>query len=307
MQRHVEYSLEDLSPDESGIIPIPLTEEIPVHSTPIKGTKVPLPSTKTFTRTSQNSNANQSHSLSDRTMSQTDKRSPRSRSSSKQGSSQPKEAQKTPDKYITLQGEQKAQKKPRDIARAGEHQTTSSAHYSRPLSSRGKESPILSRSLAVRLGTAELLQNRASAFTPPRGKSNENGRNLNQQLMRQGSPVQREVLTGDSGQMTVSGGQANNYSYANVTPSSMEYISRRRSSSPCVDEQRLFSSLRQSADLESMTIQRQRKEIQFLVTELKDRDRELNDIMESHQQQLLAWEQDRQRLVQLEQTSSQYK
>ncbi|KAL3856483.1 hypothetical protein ACJMK2_011234, partial [Sinanodonta woodiana] len=291
------------------ITPIPLTEDIPVHSTPIKGTKVPLPSTKSFTRTSQHSNANQSHNLSDRTMSQMDKRSPRSQSTSKMGSSQlvSKEAQRTPDKCIIQQGEQKAQKKPRDIARSGEQRATSSAHYSRPLSSRGKESPVSSRSLAVRLGTAELLQNRASAFTPPRGKSNENGRNLNQQLMRQGSPGQREVINCDSGQMTGSGGQPNNYAYSNVSPSSVENLSRRRSSSPCVDEQRLFSSHRHSADLESMTIQRQRKEIQFLVTELKDRDRELNDIMESHQQQLLAWEQDRHRLMQLEQTCSQYK
>jgi hypothetical protein len=34
--------------------------------------------------------------------------------------------------------------------------------------------------------------------------------------------------------------------------------------------------------------------------ELKDRDRELSDMMTSHQQQLVAWQQDRDRLVMLE-------
>jgi len=49
--------------------------------------------------------------------------------------------------------------------------------------------------------------------------------------------------------------------------------------------------------MESSTIQKQRKEVQLLVTELKDRDRELNDMMSAHQHQLLAWEQDRQNTV----------
>ena len=44
----------------------------------------------------------------------------------------------------------------------------------------------------------------------------------------------------------------------------------------------------------------------MLVTELKDRDRELGDMMKSHEQQLLVWEQDRQRVYSLEQTCTQY-
>ena len=43
--------------------------------------------------------------------------------------------------------------------------------------------------------------------------------------------------------------------------------------------------------------------MQLLVSELKDRDRELSDMMSSHQQQLLAWEQDRLRLTSLEKAS----
>ena len=54
------------------------------------------------------------------------------------------------------------------------------------------------------------------------------------------------------------------------------------------------------------TIQKQRQEIQLLVTELKDRDRELGDMMKSHEQQLMAWEQDRHRVISLDQKCSQY-
>lgn len=54
------------------------------------------------------------------------------------------------------------------------------------------------------------------------------------------------------------------------------------------------------SELENTTLQKQRQEIQLLMTELKDRDRELSDMMTSHQQQLVAWQQDRDRLVTLE-------
>ncbi|XP_063820637.1 coiled-coil domain-containing protein 62 [Pseudophryne corroboree] len=54
-------------------------------------------------------------------------------------------------------------------------------------------------------------------------------------------------------------------------------------------------------DLENSTIQKQRKELQLLIAELKDRDKELNDMVSVHQRQLLAWENDRQRVLTLEQ------
>ncbi|XP_034566068.1 coiled-coil domain-containing protein 62 isoform X2 [Notolabrus celidotus] len=55
------------------------------------------------------------------------------------------------------------------------------------------------------------------------------------------------------------------------------------------------------SDLSSSTIQRQRRELQLLMAELKDRDRELNTMAASHRKQLHAWEQDRQRVLALEQ------
>ncbi|XP_044846322.1 coiled-coil domain-containing protein 62 isoform X4 [Mauremys mutica] len=54
-----------------------------------------------------------------------------------------------------------------------------------------------------------------------------------------------------------------------------------------------------TTDLESSTIQKQRKELQLLIAELKDRDKELNDMVAVHQRQLLAWEDDRQKILTL--------
>ena len=53
--------------------------------------------------------------------------------------------------------------------------------------------------------------------------------------------------------------------------------------------------------MEAGTIAKQRHELQLLIGELKDRDRELNEMVAAHQKQLSAWERDRQRLVDLEQ------
>lgn len=54
------------------------------------------------------------------------------------------------------------------------------------------------------------------------------------------------------------------------------------------------------SDLESSTVEKQRKELQLLIGELKDRDKELNDMVAAHQQQIAAWEKDRQRVSLLE-------
>jgi hypothetical protein len=44
------------------------------------------------------------------------------------------------------------------------------------------------------------------------------------------------------------------------------------------------------SELETKTIQKQRRELQLLIAELQDRDRELNKMVASHQKQLLAWD-----------------
>ncbi|XP_030074416.1 coiled-coil domain-containing protein 62 isoform X2 [Microcaecilia unicolor] len=59
-----------------------------------------------------------------------------------------------------------------------------------------------------------------------------------------------------------------------------------------------------ATDFENSTIQRQRKELQLLIAELKDRDKELNDMVAVHQRQLVAWNEDRQRVLSLEERSS---
>ncbi|XP_062870535.1 coiled-coil domain-containing protein 62 isoform X2 [Trichomycterus rosablanca] len=54
-------------------------------------------------------------------------------------------------------------------------------------------------------------------------------------------------------------------------------------------------------ELEITTIQKQRNELHLLIAELKDRDQELNSMAASHHCQIQAWEQDRQRVLTLEQ------
>lgn len=60
-------------------------------------------------------------------------------------------------------------------------------------------------------------------------------------------------------------------------------------------------SFTRSGENHNSTVYKQRNEIQLLVSELQDRDRELNEMMLAHQQQLVAWEQDRHRILVLEQ------
>ncbi|XP_005403125.1 PREDICTED: coiled-coil domain-containing protein 62 isoform X2 [Chinchilla lanigera] len=58
------------------------------------------------------------------------------------------------------------------------------------------------------------------------------------------------------------------------------------------------------SDSENSTIEKQRKELQLLIGELKDRDKELNDMVAVHQRQLLSWEEDRQKVLTLEERCS---
>lgn len=55
------------------------------------------------------------------------------------------------------------------------------------------------------------------------------------------------------------------------------------------------------SDLNGSMVQRQRRELQLLMAELKDREKELNTMAATQHKQLLAWEQDRQRVLALEQ------
>ncbi|XP_007117233.2 coiled-coil domain-containing protein 62 isoform X3 [Physeter macrocephalus] len=58
------------------------------------------------------------------------------------------------------------------------------------------------------------------------------------------------------------------------------------------------------SEVEISTIEKQRRELQLLIGELKDRDRELNDMVAVHQRQLLSWEEDRQKVLTLEERCS---
>ncbi|XP_060238346.1 coiled-coil domain-containing protein 62 isoform X1 [Meriones unguiculatus] len=58
------------------------------------------------------------------------------------------------------------------------------------------------------------------------------------------------------------------------------------------------------SEVDNSTIEKQRKELQLLIGELKDRDKELNDMVAVHQRQLLSWEEDRQKVLTLEERCS---
>ncbi|XP_020609060.1 coiled-coil domain-containing protein 62-like isoform X2 [Orbicella faveolata] len=77
-----------------------------------------------------------------------------------------------------------------------------------------------------------------------------------------------------------------------------------RATSPRLHNSSLSPTSKQLSDVDSDTIQRQRRELQLLIGELKDRDRELNDMVQAHQKQIVAWEEDRQRVFALEKRSS---
>ncbi|CAH1800583.1 unnamed protein product [Owenia fusiformis] len=96
--------------------------------------------------------------------------------------------------------------------------------------------------------------------------------------------------------------------------SSRSPTSARRSLSPAMSAQRISpnrlstsKTYRQSnpmSELENNTIQKQRKELQLLIQELKERDNELNEMVSTHHKQLLAWEDDRQKVLTLEQRNA---
>jgi hypothetical protein len=59
-------------------------------------------------------------------------------------------------------------------------------------------------------------------------------------------------------------------------------------------------------DFENATIAKQRTELQLLISELKDRDRELNEMVLSHQRQIGGWDADKKKIMVLEERCVQY-
>ncbi|KAG2470605.1 CCD62 protein, partial [Polypterus senegalus] len=55
---------------------------------------------------------------------------------------------------------------------------------------------------------------------------------------------------------------------------------------------------------EDSVVNQQHRELQLLIAELKDQDKELNNMSEAHKKQLIGWEKDRQRILALEERSA---
>ncbi|KAH3884458.1 apical junction molecule-like [Dreissena polymorpha] len=102
-----------------------------------------------------------------------------------------------------------------------------------------------------------------------------------------------------------------NWKYTDKELEDVHSYSKKRPTihSPKLDRKNNKSLSRQNTsftELENTTLQKQRQEIQLLVAELRDRDRELSEMASAHQQQLVAWEQDRQRLGAMDRKCTQY-
>ncbi|XP_021342392.1 trichohyalin-like [Mizuhopecten yessoensis] len=100
-------------------------------------------------------------------------------------------------------------------------------------------------------------------------------------------------------------GQSGGGHYPSGHASMMKTVSVAMTSPSTAHEKYSLRS-QNGSEQENLTIKKQRQEIQLLVAELRDRDRELNDMMAAHQHQLLSWEQDRQRILLLEQKCARY-
>lgn len=59
-------------------------------------------------------------------------------------------------------------------------------------------------------------------------------------------------------------------------------------------------------DLEMSTMEKQQRELKILLTELKDRDRELNMMVATHQHHLSSWDRDRHRAMDMERRSERF-
>lgn len=69
---------------------------------------------------------------------------------------------------------------------------------------------------------------------------------------------------------------------------------------PCVEMHSVSHLLQAfSPNHKNSIIRRQRQELKLLIAELKDRDRELNDMVAVHERHIQAWEDDRQKILTL--------
>lgn len=93
---------------------------------------------------------------------------------------------------------------------------------------------------------------------------------------------------------------------SDLSPNETQWMARESTKSPPLLSTRtpVFAMLEESqmvSEMESATIHRQRRELELLIAELRDRDGELNTMVAGHHNQLKSWEQDRQRVLTLEQ------
>ncbi|XP_046873843.1 coiled-coil domain-containing protein 62 isoform X2 [Hypomesus transpacificus] len=115
----------------------------------------------------------------------------------------------------------------------------------------------------------------------------------------------------DRGTLNPNGSHVTQFDHWHSTPvktSEIQDMTRRLTRSSPAPSSRTRHLIPQNnqtlSEMESATILKQRRELQLLIAELKDRDQELNTMAAAHRKQLLSWEQDRHRVLTLEQRNA---
>lgn len=380
-------AMDDTLADESGIPFLTSTEDIPVHSTPIKGTKVPLPSTKNVIKNLMSKPGRQDdytdgESLQSIRHSDLHPRVKGQHSATKGRGQNMKQAEEQ--NFITSKNNQyrndvkysdgniqdlsnidNLRQKSSYPGQRAFHTERSRSHVEDHRERVSEQDGVFKRPKDVRLFSVEDEKRILMGMSENDEKASEyKNRTKEQQILMEddlstrnktsnafSSHANRTKYSSDEHQARMSG---NSNKSTEIRERDKQFISSRtvgnterdlgtkqtstkvetsvrtdeetrdnrserkrfsmgsprNSSNYSVSHSRtLSSSSKQNtslSELENTTLQKQRQEIQLLMTELRDRDRELSDMMTSHQQQLVAWQQDRDRLASLERKCTQY-
>lgn len=358
--------------NDSDIPFLPITEDIPVHSTPIKGKKVPLPSTKHMLMKAYNKNLLKQDDYIDFVSLQSIKHSDIQSLDQENGYVIKGQYHNNTQKHVE-QGKRDTKSK-QDLSNVNnmrqKHQIREQAKdfpvgYQRPVQVKltktqeqmSIQNAITTGNKVVGMATTDMqiqnnsvsvdaialnslsaeviMQNRGTNLYSENHAKSHYASHADACYSNKPLILTREMHTyindGCDNVGKMSNGQQTMMSSSSVrieastrckndfndeTPAGEE-IHRLKTHSPrIVNSQntltsRSLSSTKQVqnnslSELENTMIHKQRQEIQLLMSELKDRDRELSDLVTAHQQQLTAWQQDKDRLQSLEKKCTHY-
>ncbi|WAR03812.1 CCD62-like protein [Mya arenaria] len=347
--------MDDTFADESGIPALSNADDIPVHSTPIKGGKVPLPSTKNVMRALMSKHANRDdYEESLQAIHDPDRIRGHPNREHQQYSGKPQLVERRNDQDLSFIDNLRPSTQ--------EHPSTKAFHHERQAMSDLAKNKVQSQHVrdSENKGAKNIFKSSLKytdgLFSVPNVENSDNiafsssrhrDRSVDDNDKQGSKSIRSEDNTPSS---RLSSGRHEEINVQTKARISTEFLESPKSSSP-KSQTRLLNKTKETerdaqggrkhkevisgtpemkrptihspraqrntnkslskqntslCELENMTLQKQRAEIQLLVGELRDRDRELSDMMAAHQQQLTAWEQDRARLTSLDKKCAQY-